>query len=316
MGILSISIVCLVATILIYFIFRNALLNSEYNKLMVNFAISLLFAFLCLVILQVPNLLPDVMKSKTVCTVFALSNQFFIISTFTWMTLMSYNIFNKIHGMKVMRIGQRPDFLWKKMLIGYGIPATISLATFIVEVTAPRCAEIRPKFGHKSCLFYGKLDKFVWLYLPILVLLIINTFMFVYITINVLMNRKNESKQSGKQGGRLERIDHICLYLRLFFGMGIIWYFELLTFAVGEAASEEVFYFTDVLNMLQGVWVFLTFVCKKNVIKVVTRKTDKLYSEVRKMTVSTRDSTVSHKRLERMTSMTVTSMMSQSETGV
>merc|ERR1712080_654468 len=189
---------------------------------------------------------------------------------------------------------------WKKMLIGYGIPATISLATFIVEVTAPRCAEIRPKFGHKSCLFYGKLDKFVWLYLPILVLLIINTFMFVYITINVLMNRKNESKQSGKQGGRLERIDHICLYLRLFFGMGIIWYFELLTFAVGEAASEEVFYFTDVLNVIQ----------------VVTRKTDKLYSEVRKMTVSTRDSTVSHKRLERMTSMTVTSMMSQSETGV
>ena len=33
------------------------------------------------------------------------------------------------------------------------------------------------------------------------------------------------------------------------------------------------------VNLLQGVWVFITFVLKRNVLKVVTRRTDHLYSE-------------------------------------
>ena len=49
----------------------------------------------------------------------------------------------------------------------------------------------------------------------------------------------------------MERFDQMCLYLRLFLGMGIIWYFELLAFAVGDYAHKTTFYFTDVFNMLQ-----------------------------------------------------------------
>ena len=62
-------------------------------------------------------------------------------------------------------------------------------------------------------------------------------------------------------------------------------YFELVAFAVNGEVAEEVFYLTDTVNMLQvllalhhftrrikshfqGVWVFLTFVCKRNVLKV------------------------------------------------
>ena len=41
----------------------------------------------------------------------------------------------------------------------------------------------------RTCLFYGKLDKFIWLYLPILILLIVNTIMCVYITYCVFKNR-------------------------------------------------------------------------------------------------------------------------------
>ena len=62
-------------------------------------------------------------------------------------------------------------------------------------------------------------------------------------------------------------------------------YFELVAFVVNGKVAEEVFYLTDTVNMLQvllalhyftrwikshfqGVWVFLTFVCKRNVLKV------------------------------------------------
>ena len=39
------------------------------------------------------------------------------------------------------------------------------------------------------------------------------------------------------------------------------------------------------LTILQGVWVFFTFVCKRNVLKVVLKKSDHLYSVVRKSTM-------------------------------
>ena len=41
----------------------------------------------------------------------------------------------------------------------------------------------------RSCHFYGGVGKFVWLYLPILLLLIINTAMFAFIAINIFKNQ-------------------------------------------------------------------------------------------------------------------------------
>ena len=40
-------------------------------------------------------------------------------------------------------------------------------------------------FFFRSCHFYGGVDKFLWLYLPILVLLLINTGMFIYVVFNI-----------------------------------------------------------------------------------------------------------------------------------
>ena len=63
----------------------------------------------------------------------------------------------------------------------------------IVDVTDLRCLTITPRLELlpflRTCLFYGKLDKFIWLYLPILVLLIVNTIMCGYITYCVFKNR-------------------------------------------------------------------------------------------------------------------------------
>ena len=91
------------------------------------------------------------------------------------------------------------------------------------------------------------------------------------------------SMELRSSSGRTERCDQICLYVKLFLGMGIIWwapapalalapqplssppspapdpalvpafprYAEILAFTVGDAVPEEVFYFTDTINMLQ-----------------------------------------------------------------
>ena len=47
--------------------------------------------------------------------------------------------------------------------------------------------------------------------------------------------------------------------------MGISWLTEIISFAVGGDASH--WFFTDILNVLTGVFIFLIFVCKPNVWK-------------------------------------------------
>ena len=139
--VLCISIICLVATISIYVIFREALLRTEYNKFMLSFTSMLLLAFLTLVVQQ--NLDGKAMTHVT-CSAVTLINQFAIIAAFTLMTLMSYSICRQIHGMKVMDPKTR---YMRRLIMAYSVPAAITLLTLIVELAAPQCAAAKPNFG-------------------------------------------------------------------------------------------------------------------------------------------------------------------------
>ena len=122
--------------------FHKALLKTEYNQVMVNFAIMLLIAFLTLVLRT--NLEGEEM-TKT-CTVINLINQFSFLAAFSLMTLMSYSISRQIFSMVVHNKQRR---FMRRLAIAYTIPFLITLITMIVELAAPRCAAARPKFGMK-----------------------------------------------------------------------------------------------------------------------------------------------------------------------
>ena len=68
-------------------------------------------------------------------------------------------------------------------------------------------------------------------------------------------------------------MNRLLLFIKLFFGMGFMWTMDIVSGLISEeVVSEENWYFTDVLNMLQGVYIFIIFVCKRNVFKVVFKR--------------------------------------------
>ena len=66
-----------------------------------------------------------------------------ILSAFSLMTLMSYNIFVQLYQ---MRAGDTSGFKLRLALC-YIVPGVITILTLIVELAAPQCASVRPKFG-------------------------------------------------------------------------------------------------------------------------------------------------------------------------
>ena len=79
-------------------------------------------------------------------------------------------------------------------------------------------------------------------------MLLMNTAMMIYI-FRIIYNRRLEMMQ-GRGSERSQKADMICIYVRLFFGMGFIWYFEILSWAV-DILSFQIFF--DSLNMMQVV---------------------------------------------------------------
>ena len=61
---------------------------------------------------------------------------------------------------------------------------------------------------------------------------------------------KEANPIKGQGGARQQTMDRVCLYLRLFMGMGVIWYFEIISWAVGSEAQGWTYFF-DCFNMLQ-----------------------------------------------------------------
>ena len=79
------------------------------------------------------------------------------------------------------------------------------------------------------------------------------------------------------------RICRFKLHLKLCVVMGCTWVFELVSWALPLPQQYcWLWYFTDLLNMLQGLWIFLIFVAKPSIYrKLVKRQSGSLLNLAR-----------------------------------
>jgi hypothetical protein len=58
------------------------------------------------------------------------------------------------------------------------------------------------------------------------------------------------------------------LFMKIFVVMGVLWVFEVISWVIEVYVTikfwQKVFLFFDVINALQGLWIFVIFTCKPN----------------------------------------------------
>ena len=129
----------------------------------------------------------------------------------------------------------------------------------------PRCAWGKPRFGEElHCFFADKKGLFLWFYGPISVMLALNLAGCAVI-VKVLWRMRKQKLAIGIEAQ--DQRAACAEYLKIFVGMGALWVFEILSAFVD--AREELWYVTDVVNMLQGVYVFWAQVCTRKVAEMV-----------------------------------------------
>ncbi|KAG8239843.1 hypothetical protein J437_LFUL014825 [Ladona fulva] len=130
---------------------------------------------------------------------------------------------------------------------------------------------LKPRFGRTRCWFERRIDALAYFYGPVAVLIVCNIIMFIITTVKI-MQLKKQTDIVRKAASRedKENRNRFNLYLKLLIVMGVNWIMEVVSWAIG--GPDYLWYITDIGNTLQGIFIFVIFVCMNKIRKVVMQK--------------------------------------------
>ena len=221
-----------------------------------------------------------------VCITFGYIIYYFALSSYTLMTVISLETWYRMRTLT--RSGDQARYA-VEIASGYLIPAALSLAMLAVDFSTEKCSKFRPKFAEERCFFSQtnpaeREAAMVWWLSPIAVIVAVNVFAFAMIVAYFCaFNRQRRGLQE-----RNNQWETLWRYIKLIMGMGICMVFEVISF-LADDVDESVWYVFDMINMSQGIYIFIIFTLKREVFReirrdVVGNKMTRHWTSVRKAT--------------------------------
>uniref|UniRef100_G3TI00 Adhesion G protein-coupled receptor E4P n=1 Tax=Loxodonta africana TaxID=9785 RepID=G3TI00_LOXAF len=237
---LSLSLLCLLLAALTFLLCRP--IQNTSTSLHLQLSLCLFLAHLLFLVGV------DQTEPKVLCSVIAGALHYLYLASFTWMLLEGLHLFLTIRNLKVANYTSAGRFKKRFMYpFGYGIPAVI------VAVSAG--------VGHKN---YGtnthcwlKLDKgFIWSFMaPVAVIILINL-VFYFIVLWILKSKLSSLNKevSTIQNTRVMTFKAIAQLFILGCSWGLGFF---MVEAVGKTAGLVIAYMFTIINVLQGVLLFV-----------------------------------------------------------
>ncbi|XP_071800900.1 adhesion G-protein coupled receptor G6-like isoform X2 [Asterias amurensis] len=212
--------------------------GDKRAKVLVNFVISLILVNLFFIAGSLTAEFKDYLIDE-LCTAMAICLHFSLLAAMAWMAVQAFNLYMAL--VKVFEV-YYSHFILKIMLGGWGIPLVIVGVTIGVDLQ---------NYGSTNdiCWLSG-ISFYVAFLVPICLVLIFNTFVFVTVTWKLCHLRKSKISQSNRfdLGAQLRASASITFLLGLTWVLGF--------FAIGEASLTFNYLFAT-FNSLQGFSVFV-----------------------------------------------------------
>ena len=243
---LFLSCLALSLTILVYGIIPE--FKNLPGKILLCMSLTLLGAMSLLLLMQMIGSTENI--PNPVCVISAICLQFFFLSSFSWMTVMSFDIcqtFRSLNsnGRHLYRTESKnlDQRMYKTRFLFYSVcawggPVLTSALTFLLDSKLlSNTWLLKPGFGEASCWFYGDLQIFIYFYGPIAILILVNLAMF-FSTIRFIsvFQKKMRSKSTALRKHSVAQTaavysqgrERLELYTRVFVIMGVSWIFEII----------------------------------------------------------------------------------------
>lgn len=252
----GISIICLLLRIILQCIIPS--FRNRPGKLHLQMAIALLIAFVMLIVGAF------VTKISGLCTAAAVLLAYGFLAAFVWMNVIALDTWLVFRPSAAFsRASEEERSLVAHYIVGWGLPLLLVAVPVVMNYVDISNENFTPDFGGVRCWYRHRWAMLVYFGIPIAVSIILNIYLYIHTSINLRKAMKSTTNVSRGEG------HHFGVYVRLFVLMGITWIFGFVSAFTDEVAVDFIFV---ILTSLQGLFLFISFVCTKSVL-----------SEIRKM---------------------------------
>lgn len=250
-----------------------------HGKCLVSHVTALLMAYISLFIVQRTTKSLSTVACKFMASVTHIS----FLAAFFWLNVMCFDIWWTLKSMRpVPETGELSRLRFKLYsLYSWGCPLVIAIVSVIIQSLPEDFDVIRPDFGTTKCWFRENLSLWAYFYGFVLVLVVANIIFFCQVAYILIVAQNDPILQRTRQQNR----ERMWLYVKLFLVMGITWLAEVISW---EEGTCEAWIFTDIINSLQGVSIFLIFICKRNLLKKIRTKWEPYLRHVKEVVGSKR----------------------------
>ncbi|KAK6173135.1 hypothetical protein SNE40_016650 [Patella caerulea] len=231
------SIVCLIVTVILYFIFEE--LRTLPGKLTIGVSVSLIFG-------QGLLLVPDL--GRQACKYIAALTHYSWLSAFSCMSCQSINMFLTFQSSNI----QNTRNAFKKyLLVCLLIPLTIIVVCFVMDTIAGDHMHVR--YGLISCSWMADTNGYIFaFFIPVGLSLVVNSVCFALTLYSIEKTMTMSQTITGRQRDK----KRCLIYIKLSSVMGFTWVFG---FIASFLNVKLLWYVYIILNGLQGVFIFLSF---------------------------------------------------------
>ncbi|XP_078043234.1 G-protein coupled receptor Mth2 isoform X2 [Augochlora pura] len=262
----------LFATFLVYTVIPE--LNNMHGLTLRGYIATLLIAYILLTIMQTT---PPKNISDSMCYAFAYIIYFSFLASFFWLNVMCFDIWWTFGGFRSLQgsVKQRER---KKFLI-YSIYAW-GFATILTSICALMDNLhsipdhfIRPQFAVQTCWFLTDIARAIYFYCPMGITVICNICLFISTSMKIVQHKKDTANHLRGVDSRRhdDKKQWFNLYLKLFIVMGINWSMEIISWMCNNE-PRYIWYLSDLTNTLQGVIIFLIFVWKEKIRRLLLKR--------------------------------------------
>ncbi|BFG01345.1 probable G-protein coupled receptor Mth-like 1 [Drosophila madeirensis] len=213
------------------------------------------------VLLAIEELNTSILPGSVACLLLAIGMQFFFLSAFFWLNTMCFNIWWTFRDFRPSSLERNQEAL--RLLLysvyAWGVPLLISTIAACVD-QLPETTLLRPGFGQLYCWFDNRsVSIFAYFYGPIGLLLCANIALFISTTHQLTCGlwKRDDVKSSTEKSA----LGKVCL--KLVVVMGVTWIADIMSWLVG--GPHGAWFVTDLINALQGVFIFIVVGCQPQV---------------------------------------------------
>ncbi|EFX83093.1 hypothetical protein DAPPUDRAFT_240559 [Daphnia pulex] len=224
------------------------------------------------------------------CSTLAISLHFAYIASFSWLNVLCYGVWRMLrvylgffktksalsHSSSI-RLPTRTFVLGEQFfyssLYGWGIPLIVVVVGQILQHSDVPDDIIKSGLASKLYCWFNHKHRgplIVYLYAPMMVMIVANVFMFVWAAFH-FYQRSAESSQVTNLSHNGQKFKVI---LSLFLVMGVPWTTEIITFLADSSFESALV--TDIFNIILPIFIFIIFVCKPSVWKMLKQKFPRL----------------------------------------